>query len=197
MTFIIFAIILIVISGIIAYFLTIKQQESTDPVEIKQSSISKPPNNTITGQFIKIQKPNTGKKEYLNIAELQVFIIGEDEQEVTVSLGKPVSGSSLWSKPHHDNYIKYEHLNDDDTATFANNADATEDPAWFEIDLEKEYPIHHVKVINRIDCCQERIIDCNVVISDKDHKIVWESDTITKNQPHYSSYPSKINNSFE
>lgn len=41
---------------------------------------------------------------------------------------------------------------------------------WWEVELDKEYPVEYVEIYNRTDCCWMRLDGAKVKLFDKDRK---------------------------
>lgn len=66
---------------------------------------------------------------------------------------------------------------DGDPATFSHTADNDLDPYW-EVDLGGTYTISHVQLVNRFDCCADRLYNITVSIRDTSGATTWSSDLI-------------------
>ena len=49
---------------------------------------------------------------------------------------------------------------------------ATKDWEWWEVTLDKEYPVDHVEIHNRTDCCWLRLNGAKVQLRDKNRKVL-------------------------
>jgi hypothetical protein len=116
----------------------------------------------VTGRYVKLFKPSTG---CLNIADISVFSKGTN-----VAKGKVVTLSS----PFLDNAYPGSLLVDEILDNFAHTA--CNSAAHMTIDLGSEYEIDTIKVHNRKDCCQGRILGSTLEILDSSNKLLWSSE---------------------
>lgn len=100
---------------------------------------------------------------YLNINQIEAYT----EAGVNVAKGKRVTASSIYPNALNalTNVV-------DGTATkwFHTNL---QNKAWVQVDLGQEYPITKIKIVNRKDCCQNRISDSTVYLRNGSTQNVW------------------------
>jgi hypothetical protein len=66
---------------------------------------------------------------------------------------------------------------DGEPSTFSHTGDADLDP-WWQVDLGADYAVEGVTVMNRLDCCPERLYNLTVQLLDADGAPVWASDVL-------------------
>lgn len=66
---------------------------------------------------------------------------------------------------------------DGEPSTFSHTGDGDDAP-WLEIDLEQDYPVSEITLMNRADCCAERLYNVVVTLLDADGSTVWTSETV-------------------
>lgn len=66
---------------------------------------------------------------------------------------------------------------DDEPATFSHTGDADLDP-WWQVDLGADYAVSGVTVLNRADCCAERLYNLTVQLLDAGGAPVWTSEVL-------------------
>lgn len=78
-----------------------------------------------------------------------------------LAIGKNASQSS-----NYNGNFTAEKANDNDTNASSMSITRNEANAWWEVDLGAVYDINTIKVVNRKDCCQNRLSDFYVFVSD-------------------------------
>ena len=137
----------------------------------------------VEGQFVRLLRPAAG--EVLNIAEIGVF----DDDGVLISKSKDVSGGS---EPHSEG--PYANITDGVLANWAATGDAgKEDADHITIDLGGVKKIGEIVVVNRKDCCQERIVGTKLQIltSDAADALPVKEIEVTEQHMVYSWSPTK------
>lgn len=66
---------------------------------------------------------------------------------------------------------------DGEPGTFSHTGDGDTTP-WLWVDLEVEYEITAIHLMNRADCCAERLYNIVVTIEDAEGETVWTSETV-------------------
>ncbi len=84
---------------------------------------------------------------------------GSECNVANLALGKNVSQSS-----DYEGTLTASKANDDNSDSFSHTENNTN--AWWEIDLGAVYDISKVELVNRKDCCQDRLSDFYVLVSD-------------------------------
>lgn len=115
---------------------------------------------SVKGRYVRIMRNSKG---CLNIADIQVISNG-----VNVAKGKPVNLSSPYHNLFSGNYLVDEVLD-----TFSQTS--CEDAGHMTIDLGSDQKIDSIKVFNRKDCCQGRLLGSTVEIHDSGHTLMWSS----------------------
>jgi hypothetical protein len=101
----------------------------------------------------------------MNIAEVQVF----DASGAKVSVGKPVTMSS----GYQGDMFPGRNLTDGNNGNFAHTS--CSDRGWMMIDLGSEVMVSVVRVFNRTDCCQFRLVGTRVELIDKGRNVIFTS----------------------
>ena len=121
---------------------------------------------SVTGRYVRLLLSTNG---LLNIGEVRIF---SADPNVNIALRKPVVQSSAYNATRYPP----SNLVDGNINTFAHtNAGVN---SMMTIDLSGETPITNITIVNRVDCCKERINNTKVLILDKDEKEVFVSDAI-------------------
>lgn len=66
---------------------------------------------------------------------------------------------------------------DGEPGTFSHTGDGDTSP-WLSIDLESDFEISTITLMNRADCCAERLYNVVVEIADADGETLWTSETV-------------------
>jgi len=107
----------------------------------------------------------------MNIAEVQVF----DASGAKVSVGKPVTMSS----GYQGDMFPGRNLTDGNTGgNFAHTS--CSDRGWMMIDLGSEVMVSIVRVFNRTDCCQSRLVGTRVELIDKGRNVIFTSGPLSE-----------------
>ncbi|KAE8599865.1 hypothetical protein XENTR_v10017370 [Xenopus tropicalis] len=114
--------------------------------------------NGLEGRYVSVVIP--GREEHLTLCEVEVY--GE---EVPGKVNVAVLGEATQSSTYRPEY----------SASNANDGDANTDmrygscshtgndnPAWWQLDLKKRYKVDKVVIVNRGDCCGERLLGAQV-----------------------------------
>lgn len=190
-------VLVLAVLGVLIWYFTKGSDESTPATT---------PDPVIYGRYVRISRPTDSSihEHYLNFGELKIFIKDPngvlDDNKITVDLkdgtrvtnvaiGKTVTGSSEHSS------LLLKNLVDNSAGTFAHNINLSDNPAWFEVDLGKEYPIHRIHIKNRHNCCLDRAINATVIIKNASNTKVWESDKFTKATKIYNMDPTTTDTS--
>tara|TARA_R100000306_G_scaffold889_2_gene2386 strand:+ start:37315 stop:39309 length:1995 start_codon:yes stop_codon:yes gene_type:complete len=119
----------------------------------------------VEGRYISIQLEGNG---ILSLAEVEVK--GEPvsitiDKDTNLALGKSTRQSSV------DFFSPSSKANDGDTEGNWNLGSVmhtkNESKPFWEVDLGKNFLVNEVKVFNRTDCCQERLDNYNIYVTDK------------------------------
>ena len=106
----------------------------------------------------------------MNIGEVRVY----DKNGVDVAKGKTVTKSSKYGDP--DGYPGA-YLVDGNEWTFAHTSCG--DQGWMMIDLQSPVAVTKVTVVNRRDCCQERLKGTVVQLLDSSNNVIFTSNPLT------------------
>ena len=93
-----------------------------------------------------------------------------DGAQQNVALGKDTEQSTTYSDATADGYSEHGVDGNTDGTWPGNSLTHTRNtaplPSWWEVDLAETYPISHINIWNRTDCCVNRIEDYYVIVSD-------------------------------
>lgn len=129
--------------------------------------------NPTTGRYVRVVKQNKNKKALI-ICEFEVYTY--IEQNVThnflpsannIALNKPVRSSNYEKNPAPLKIV------DGNLTGSYNNGDCIRTHPkdkihWFLVDLQLPYDIESVRLLNRIECCQNRLENFSIEISMND-----------------------------
>ena len=122
---------------------------------------------THRGRYVKLLG---ARQDCMNIAEVVVY----DVNGKNVSQGRPVAMSS----GYQGNMFPGSNLVDGNMNNFAHSS--CYDVPWMQIDLGQNVDISKVRVYNRTDCCQARLVGTVVQIIDADGRTVeYSSNALT------------------
>ena len=134
------------------------------------------------GQYVRIIQDE--RIDCMHIAEIRVYgapaisKVGLTSMQPNIAIGKPVTMSSK---------LPAREVTDGKMDTFVKTS--CNDMPWVMVDLEDNFIITHVTIINRQDCCQESMIGAHVeVLSDK-RNVQYTSDKIQQAATSYHFNP--------
>ncbi|MDY7005638.1 MAG: discoidin domain-containing protein [Cyanobacteriota bacterium] len=93
---------------------------------------------------------------------IEVINIIEDTN-VNVALNKPTAQSSVY-QPENYGYDPHGACNGQKSGKFGFSTCKEYQP-WWQIDLQTTYKLSEIKIYNRMDCCQERALTLNILLS--------------------------------
>jgi len=146
-------------TSVLATTLFFFKRTNTNPTKTKTTTSKK-----IQGKFIRISNSNI---VCMHISKLIVSSGKNDD----IAFNKPVTMSSRLDSTA--NYIA-SNVTDSDTNTY--NHTSCGDSPWILVDLEFVTEITKIIVVNRQDCCQQRINGTIVEILNENKETVWESE---------------------
>lgn len=117
-----------------------------------------------------------------NIAEIQVY--AKDDPSKNIAFKKPVT-SSTWSLGAQ--YLP-QNLVDGNESTMVHNGKENTDVNWT-IDLEADYDVSKIVIVNRIDCCRERTKNATIILKDKDNVTTFTSEPLVGGMAKYTITP--------
>lgn len=123
----------------------------------------------LLGRYVRVELP--GNHRPLHLAEVQVF-----SGEANVALGKPAMQESVAHRGHAERAVDgntdgYHHYLQSTSVT----QNAPSPPgAWWEVDLEREYPIDRVVVWNAVGEPGEQMTGHRLVVLDMFRNVVWQ-----------------------
>jgi hypothetical protein len=133
-----------------------------DPIQINLTGM---PGGGVTGRAVRVSKGAVAGSEWLSLAEVEVFAEGELpplppelDPNVNVALSKPTSGDVAFGFPTSNG-------NDGDVATFthADNANAPPDNPFWMVDLEAEFDLRRIEIVDRADCCDPNRLEGSIL----------------------------------
>lgn len=169
------------ISGIFAYVQGQEQVNRREPVtlrtlesipHVRDPIVHFPPQapifyeHFVTGQFIKVSS------DYVTCMHLAEIIVVSDTNK-NISYQKPVIMSSKF-----DFSKQYDSSNVTDGNFSTYNMTSCGDTPSITVDLLFEANISKIILINRQDCCQQRITGATIEILDKNATSIWKSHPI-------------------
>jgi len=154
---------------------------SPDPSPSGGGGSPSPPPTFVEGQYVRLFRPDSGA--VLNISEIGVF----DDEGVLISKSKDVSGGS---EAHSAG--PYANITDGVLANFGHTT-GTDGPDHITIDLGGVKKIGEIVVVNRKDCCQDRIVGAKLQIltSVEDDAEAVKEIEVTETHMVYSWSPTK------
>ncbi len=66
---------------------------------------------------------------------------------------------------------------DGEVSTFSHTGDADLTP-WLFVDLDGNYEITAIRLLNRVDCCADRLYNITVAVTDSGGQTIWTSDVV-------------------
>nr|XP_006824442.1 PREDICTED: uncharacterized protein LOC100372851 [Saccoglossus kowalevskii] len=141
----------------------------------------------ISGRFISVSLPSSGRDKSLNLCEVEVFAFYQDESLFTTVLpercplpdglediakDKPVRQSS--TKGPNKPTRAVDGIKNSDLGGKSCSQTEKESEPWWQLDLGNSYDVYKVVITNRFDCCSYRIKNAEVRVG--------ESPTILDNE---------------
>ena len=137
----------------------------------------------VKGRYIKLQYT---RQDYLNLAQIAVYSTKDGPNVITPST--TVHKSSNVSGWGGSDWFPSRNFVDGIGLGFVHTS-GNEIP-WIQIDLGSEMPIYKIVIMNRGDCCKERILGSILSISNE-KEVVYTSNPISSTNTIYSWYPTK------
>jgi hypothetical protein len=134
----------------------------------------------LLGRYIRLQFDHV---ECLNIAQIEVYSKETGGNIITPST--PVTKPDGWVYPN--DYYPAKNLVDGTGNSFAHTS--CHNVPWIEVDLGQSVPIQRIVVVNRKDCCKERIVGTTLIIMDGARKITYNAIKITTTHDRYTYFP--------
>jgi hypothetical protein len=117
-------------------------------------------------------RPN-GVNTPVHIAELQVFTALDGlEIELPINSGT-LEASCPWAKALMLGSERG-NVDDSDLTTFETTSGLS-DSEFLKFNLYAEFLLSRIVVYNRLDCCQDRLTECDIEIRDKNDQLVWSA----------------------
>jgi flagellar biosynthesis GTPase FlhF len=136
--------------------------------------------NDVEGQFIYLVHGNTS--QYINLAEIIVWTSKNKKVKIDVNKIKA-------AKPYSSKYIASKFA-DGKTDTMYHSKKNVEQNDWIRVDLGKTVPITKIQIINREDCCRDRISGIKCYIQDSKKKNVKTLPTLRGKSAKYTIDPN-------
>ena len=117
-----------------------------------------------SARYVNVSLP--GSSRILQLAEVEVYAL-VNGQTVNVALGKPATSSSIRLASDVPGLAVDGNTdgNYSNGSVFHSMAGSEIEP-WWEVDLGKNYTITEVRIYNRTDCCDDRLSDVSIRLSD-------------------------------
>lgn len=136
----------------------------------------------VTGQTVRISKAGFAGSEWLSLLEVEVFaeatpppIPPELDPDINVALNKPTSGDVAFGYPTSNG-------NDGDVSNFthADNTNASPDNPFWMVDLQGEFRLSHIEIVDRATCCDpNRLEGSTLTVLDASMTPIYTSDPIS------------------
>ena len=140
---------------------------------------SSPLNAVVTGRYIKLQY---SRVDWLNL--VQIFVYSTKNGPNIITPNTSVTGSSEWGGYPMSNIVNGKH------AALYNIAHSGRyEVPWLIVDLGSSVPIYKIIIINRRDCCRERILGTTLSILDEVNTPVYISNPVTTTNIIYTWFP--------
>ncbi|OCT77237.1 hypothetical protein XELAEV_18032436mg [Xenopus laevis] len=120
--------------------------------------------NGLDGHFVSVVIP--GREEYLTLCEVEVY--GEESTDIAaVNLARSgdVRQSSTY-EPHYSAETAIDGIIETDISIHPCSHTSSDNPAWWRLDLKKIYKVDSVVIVNRMDCCSERLMGAQIHVGD-------------------------------
>lgn len=134
----------------------------------------------IEGQFIYLVHGNT--TQYINLAEIIVWT--SKNKKVKINANK-IKAAKPWSSSYTAKKFA-----DGKTGTMYHSKGNNEQNDWIRVDLGKTVPITKIQIINRKDCCRDRISGIKCYIQDSKKKNVKRLPTLRGKSYKYTIDPN-------
>ncbi|XP_031759904.1 pentraxin fusion protein-like [Xenopus tropicalis] len=113
------------------------------------------------GRYVSVVIP--GRREYLTLCEVEVY--GEKLADPTgVNLARL---GEAWQSSNYESYpaeAAIDGIKVTDLFTHPCTHTYIDNPAWWRLDLKKRYKVQTVIIVNRGDCCWERLLGAEIHI---------------------------------
>ncbi|XP_071793344.1 uncharacterized protein [Asterias amurensis] len=118
----------------------------------------------LSGRYVSVNIP--GRKEYLQLREVEIYELDvnqceSDERDLSI-IGKPTEQSSYYDNRYSPDKAADGNLDAKVAPGFTCSITKEDDDPWWLVDLEKEHCISKVVLLNRGDCCSERLTNAVV-----------------------------------
>ncbi|XP_071793021.1 uncharacterized protein [Asterias amurensis] len=118
----------------------------------------------LSARYVSVNIP--GRKEYLQLREVEIYELDvnqceSDERDLSI-IGKPTEQSSYYDYRYSPDKAADGNLDTNLSPEFICTHTKEEDDPWWIVDLEDEHCISKVVLLNRGDCCSERLTNAVV-----------------------------------
>ncbi|NP_001037891.1 novel protein similar to fucolectin precursor [Xenopus tropicalis] len=113
--------------------------------------------NGMEGRYVSVVIP--GREEELTLCEVKVY--GEDN---IARLGEATQSSTY--RPEYNAVTAIDGDRNPDMMAGSCSLTGNDNPAWWQLDLKKRYKVGRVVILNREDCCSERLLGAEVRVGD-------------------------------
>lgn len=153
-----------------------RKLDPTSASDTKEVTYVLPVPCTVKGRYIRLERSQSSGQVGIDANVISVGeIVAYDAKGNDITVGAIAKSPTQYVGYPPSNVID---KNDD---TFSHTASGIEDFAniWLEIDLGQDKDIAKLKLVNRKDCCQERLVGTQIRISDASGKVVYISPVIS------------------
>lgn len=180
---IVIVIFIIIICIIVSVYLSTSGKETKQESDLEPESITTLPITTLPVTTL----PPVKKARYirleqkvapfcLNILWIKVYTRDSNGQDVLISKNKPATSRSVLNSDNYTFGTKNIHLYEPQNSIAHQglyHSECVGVPEWIEIDLEQEYPVSRIQIGNRLECCKERIVNSEIIVSDTQKSEIW------------------------
>uniref|UniRef100_A0A6I8SHZ6 Fucolectin tachylectin-4 pentraxin-1 domain-containing protein n=1 Tax=Xenopus tropicalis TaxID=8364 RepID=A0A6I8SHZ6_XENTR len=119
--------------------------------------------NGMEGRYVSVVIP--GREEYLTLCEVESYMLDLYILAVNVARLGDVRQSSTY-EPHYSAETAIDGIIETDISIHPCTHTFEDNPAWWRLDLKKVYKVDSVVIVNRRDCCSERLIGAQIRVGD-------------------------------
>uniref|UniRef100_F6X2Z1 Fucolectin tachylectin-4 pentraxin-1 domain-containing protein n=1 Tax=Xenopus tropicalis TaxID=8364 RepID=F6X2Z1_XENTR len=114
------------------------------------------------GRYVSVVIP--GREEYLSLCEVEVY--GEESKmHGNNSKNATVRQSSTYDQQYEAG-AAIDGFTDTDMLVHPCTHTDYDNPAWWQLDLKKRYKVDTIVIVNRGDCCSERLLGAEIRVGD-------------------------------
>jgi len=134
--------------------------------------------SSVTGRYVTVKRTDT-QTQIINISEIVIY--DSSGNKIT-----PI-GASL-STTYNPDFPASKLI--DGSSSFASTVAGPNE--WMKIDLGSDKQIGKVVITNRVDCCQDRIVGCSLIITKGDSTQTYLSRQISTQNATYTFLPPTV-----